>query len=154
MRWEPGNGSKMKPNHHMQDRVQECENSAKALIVDGNSMLRETTRIFLESRFPGFCVFEARDGKEAFQQTNDHSPDLILMNIGLPGENGLILTRKIKKLYPQTTIAIFTNHDVSEYRDAAFEHGADFFISKLSFHKNELSRAIEFVLARADRGTG
>jgi DNA-binding NarL/FixJ family response regulator len=125
-------------------------NPAKALIVDDNSMLRETTRTFLESRFPGLCVLEAQDGIEAFQQTNNHEPDLILMDIGLPGENGLRLTRKIKSLYPQIAIAIFSDYDLAEYRKAAFEYGADFFLSKSSFHKNGLSRVVEFILAGAE----
>lgn len=140
----------MEPNSRMSEKVQKFRNPAKALIVDDNSMLRETTRAFLESRYPGLCVLEAQDGKEAFQQTNNHEPDLILMDIGLPGENGLILTRKIKNLYPQITIAIFTNYDLSEYRKAAFEYGADFFLSKSSLLENNLSKVVEFILAAAD----
>ena len=143
----------MKPNNSTHGKVHECRNSAKVvtvLIVDDNSMLRETTRIFLESRFPELRVLEAQDGKEALELTNDHEPDLILMDIGLPGENGLKLTRKIKNLYPQITIAIFTNYDFSEYRKAAFERGADFFLSKSLRHKNRLSNLVEFILTAAD----
>lgn len=137
----------MKANNRTPDKVPESRNPPKALIVDDNSMLRETTRIFLESNFPRLCVLEAQDGKEAIQQTNNHEPDLILMDIGLPGENGLRLTRKIKNLYPQITIIIFTNYDLSEYRKAAFECGADFFFSKSSLQKNKLVKAVEFILA-------
>lgn len=143
----------MKSNNYTQGNAQKCRKPGKVgkvLIVDDNTMLRETTRVFLESRYPGLCVLEAQDGKEAFQQTNDHEPDLILMDIGLPGENGLILTRKIKNLYPQITIAIFTNYDFSEYRKAAFERGADFFLSKSLLHKNKLSNLVEFILTAAD----
>jgi DNA-binding NarL/FixJ family response regulator len=99
------------------------------------------------SRLVDFCFFY---GKETFQQNNDHRPELILMDIVLPGKKRLILTRKIKNLYPQITIAIFTNHDVLEYRDAAFENGAVYSIFKLSSHKNKLSRVIELVPAGAD----
>lgn len=109
-------------------------------------MLRETARIILKSKFPGLCVLEAKDGKEAIQQTHNHGPDLILMDIGLPGENGLTLTRKIKKLYPQITIIIFTNCDLSEYRKAAFENGADFFFSKSSSNWKMLAKAVESIL--------
>lgn len=139
----------MKANNPTPDKVPGSRKPPKALIVDDNSMLRETTRIFLESKFPELCVLEAQDGKEAFQQTNNHEPDLILMDIGLPGENGLELTRKIKNSYPQITIIIFTNYDLSEYRKAAFECGADLFFSKSSLHKNKLVKAVEFILAGA-----
>ena len=139
----------MKPNNSTPDKMPESRNPPKALIVDDNSMLRETTRTFLESKFPGLCVLEAQDGKEAFQQTHNHRPDLILMDIGLPGENGLRLTRKIKNLYPQIAIIIFTNYDISEYRQAAFEYGADFFFSKSSLHKNKLVKTVDCILAGA-----
>ena len=139
----------MKPNNRTPDKVPQSRNPPKALIVDDNSMLRETTRNFLKSKFPELCVLEAQDGKEAFQQTNHHEPDLILMDIGLPGENGLELTRKIKNLYPQITIIIFTNYDIAEYRKAAFEYGADLFFSKSSLPKNKLVKAVELILAGA-----
>lgn len=104
----------------------------KILIVDDNSMLREIIRSVLKSNFPVLRIFEAANGKEAFSQIHVHLPDLILMDIRLPGENGLKLTRKIKNLYPEIVIIVFTNHDLPEYREAAFEYGADFFFSKSS----------------------
>jgi len=137
----------MKLDNCTPDKMPESRNPPKALIVDDNSMLRETTRTFLESKFPGLCVLEAQDGKEAFQQTHNHRPDLILMDIGLPGENGLRLTRKIKNLYPQITIIIFTNYDLSEYRKAAFEYGADFFFSKSSTNRRMLTAAVEPIVS-------
>ena len=115
------------------------------LIVDDNSMLRKTTRGILESRFPRLRIFEAGDGQEAFTQIHSHVPDLILMDIRLPGDNGLKLTRKIKNLYPKIVIVIFTNHDLPEYREAAFENGADFFLSKSSPNR-KLSTLVESIL--------
>ena len=104
----------------------------RILIVDDNSMMRETARGILNSRFPNLSVDEAENGAEAFDLIHHHLPDLILMDIDLPGDNGLKLTRKIKKLYPQIVIIIFTNNDYSEYREAAIKNGAAFFISKSS----------------------
>ena len=104
----------------------------KLLIVDDNSMLRETTRSILQSKFPALRVFEAGNGKEAFAQIHDHPPDLILMDIRLHGENGLDLTKEIKARYPRMKVIIFTSHDLPEYRRAAFENGARYFLSKSS----------------------
>jgi DNA-binding NarL/FixJ family response regulator len=123
--------------------------NSKILIVDDNSVLRETTRIILESKFPLLRIFEAGDGKEAFTQIHDHLPDLILMDIRLPGENGLKLTRKIKDLYPKMVVIIFTSYDLPEYRDAAFENGAEFFLSKSSRDGGRLTEVVESVLANA-----
>jgi DNA-binding NarL/FixJ family response regulator len=122
---------------------------SKLLIVDDNSMLRATTRRILESNFPELRIFEAADGKEAFIQIHDHLPQLILMDIRLPGENGLKLTRKIKAKYPKIVIVVFTNHDLLEYREAAFENGAEFFLSKLSPGRGRLIAVVESVLADA-----
>ena len=119
----------------------------KILIVDDNLMLRETTRSILESKFPALRIFEAGDGKEAFVQIHDHLPDLILMDIRLPGENGLKLTRKIKDLYPGIVIIIFTNYDLPEYSKAAYESGAELFISKPSLNKSKLSAILESLMA-------
>jgi DNA-binding NarL/FixJ family response regulator len=120
---------------------------SKILIVDDNSMLRETTRSILKSNLPDAVrIFEAVDGNEAFAQISDHPPDLILMDIRLPGENGLKLTRKIKAVYPKIVIIIFTNYDLPEYRAAAFKNGADFFFSKSS-PKTVLIKLMESIFA-------
>ena len=118
----------------------------KILIVDDNLILRETTRSILKSKFPALRVFEAADGKEAFTQIHDHLPDLILMDIRLPGENGLKLTRKIKDLYPKIVVIIFTSYDLPEYREAALENGAEFFLSKSSHNERGLTAVVESVL--------
>jgi DNA-binding NarL/FixJ family response regulator len=115
----------------------------KILIIDDNQILRETIRSILELKFPGLRVLEAEDGKEAFTQIQGHLPNLILMDIGLPGANGLTITRKIKYLYPDTIIIIFTNYDLPEYREAAFESGADFFFSKSSPSMGKLTALME-----------
>ena len=116
------------------------------LIVDDNSMLRETTRIILEARFPGVRVFEAGDGKEACARIHIHAPDLILMDIRLPGDNGIKLTRKIKDSSPKVLIIIFTNHDLPEYREAALANGADFFLSKSMPNTRKLTTVVESML--------
>jgi DNA-binding NarL/FixJ family response regulator len=123
--------------------------NSKILIVDDNSVLRETTRSILESKFPLLRIFEAGDGKEAFSQIHDHLPDLILMDIRLPGENGLKLTRKIKDLYPKMVVIIFTSYDLPEYREAAFENGAEFFLSKSSRDGRRLTAVVESILAKS-----
>jgi len=119
----------------------------KLLIVDDNSMLRDIIRSVLESKFPALRILEAGDGKEAFVQIHNHLPNVILMDIHLPSENGLKLTRKIKDLYPKIAIIIFTSYDLPEYRKAAFENGAEFFLSKSSRDERKLNTVVEFILA-------
>ena len=118
----------------------------KLLIVDDNSMLRETTRGILETNFPMMRIFEAEDGKEALAQVHHHLPDLILMDIRLPGDNGILLTRKIKAFHPEIVVIIYTNYDLKEYRDASFKHGADYCFPKTSPSREKLSKMIESIL--------
>ena len=120
------------------------------LIVDDNPIVRETTRCYLESKFPVLEVKEAIDGKDAFSQMREHLPDVILMDIRLPGENGLELTRKIKDLYPEVVVIIFTSYELPEYRKAAFENGAEYFLSKSSLPKKKLSAVIDAILIDTD----
>ena len=110
-------------------------------------MLRKTTRDILESRFSTLRVFEAGNGTEAFSQIRQDLPHLILMDIRLPEQSGLELTREIKKLHPQIVIVIFTNYDLPEYRAAAFENGADFFYAKSSASRPKLTTMVESILA-------
>jgi DNA-binding NarL/FixJ family response regulator len=123
--------------------------SPKLLIVDDNSILRKTIRDILESKFPDLRVLEAADGKEAFVRIRQHLPNLVLMDIRLPEENGLQLTKKIKDLHPQMVVVIFTNYDLPEYRAAAFEKGADFFYSKSSPNRQKLTAMVESILVDA-----
>lgn len=72
------------------------------------------------------------------------------MDINLPGENGLELTRKIKATHPETTIIILTSYDLPEYRQAAYEHGANSFLVKGSFTLGELIAMVESLISVSD----
>ena len=52
------------------------------------------------------------------------------MDISLPGESGLNFTGKIKKEYSNIIIIVLTNYDLQEYREAAYQYGADYYMSK------------------------
>jgi len=102
--------------------------------VEDNIHFREAFKNGLLSRFPPIEVIEAGNGEEAFKKLASYPIDLIFMDIKLPGENGLELTRKIKAKYKDVTIAMLTSYDLAEYREAAFRCGANCFISKGSMN--------------------
>ena len=64
------------------------------------------------------------------------------MDIRLPGANGLQLTRKIKEEFPEIHIAILTDYDFPEYRQAALQFGADRFFVKNSFNYDEVEALV------------
>ena len=108
-------------------------NKLKILIVDDNAPFRQILRESLQTSFPTIAINEVADGAEVLQKVDAFLPDLIFMNIQLPGEDGLQLTKKIKAIYPNMIIFILTQHDTPEYRKAAFQCGANGFFVKTSF---------------------
>ena len=106
----------------------------KVLIVEDNASFRTTLRDSLQTLFPSMIVHEAVEGNEALQKVDRFHPELIFMDIRLPGENGLHLTQKIKASYPETKVMILTSYDTQEYREAAARCGANCFVTKDSLN--------------------
>jgi DNA-binding NarL/FixJ family response regulator len=105
----------------------------RILIVEDNAFFLQFLKETMHFRVPSIDMLEAANGEEAMQKIKTLSPEAILMDIRLPGENGLELTKKIKAQYPNIIIVILTNYDLPEYREAAYQSGADHFVSKDSF---------------------
>jgi two-component system response regulator YesN len=122
----------------------------KTLIVEDNATFRKTLKSILLSRFPSMVVNEAPEGTEAWKKISRAPPDLIFMDIQLPGENGLVLTRKIKGFYPHITVIILTNHDLPEYREIANQSGAEYFLSKEATKPSEIVELVESLIRFMD----
>ena len=91
----------------------------RILIVEDNGLFRQTLRESLQKSFPEIAVDEAAEGGESLQKVDAFLPDLVFVDIRLPGENGLELIKKIKATHPDITIFILTDYDTPEYRKAA-----------------------------------
>jgi DNA-binding NarL/FixJ family response regulator len=115
----------------------------RVLIVEDNKIFREAIKKRLKDDFPSMVVEDAANSEEALQKINRASPHLIFMDIRLPGVNGLELTKKIKKDFPGINIAILTDYDLPEYREAANQYGADRFFVKSAFNWNEVETLIK-----------
>lgn len=107
----------------------------RILIVEDNAFFLQFLKETLHARFASTDILEAASGEEALQKIKTLPPEAIFMDLRLPGANGLELTRKIKAQYPNIIIVILTNYDLPEYREAAYQSGADHFLSKDSFLK-------------------
>jgi DNA-binding NarL/FixJ family response regulator len=126
--------------------------SFRTLIVEDNPLFRQTILDFLRSQFPSMTLEDAGDGKTALEKIGKALPDLVFMDIKLPGENGLHLTEHIKKKHPGVVVAVLTSYDWPEYREAAFKFGANYFIIKGSSTNKEIVGLIESILK--ERGFG
>ncbi len=94
------------------------EPMCKTLIVEDNVIFRQMLKENLCSRFPTMEIEEEPDGRDLFNKIDSFHPKIVFMDIRLPGENGLELTKKIKKNYPDIIIIILTSYDLPEYRQA------------------------------------
>jgi CheY-like chemotaxis protein len=120
---------------------------SRVLIVEDNITFRKTFRDLLTSRFSPIQFDEAGDGKEALSRIKESRPDIVFMDIKLPGENGLLLTEKIKTSHPEIPVIILTSHDLPEYRQVAREKGASHFFVKGSSSAEEILSLVETLLA-------
>ena len=107
----------------------------RILLVEDNAFFLQFLKETLRFRLPSADIQEAANGEEALQEITRLPPDAIFMDLRLPGANGLELTRKIKAQYPDIVVVILTNYDLPEYREAAYQSGADHFLLKESFLK-------------------
>ncbi|UCB51407.1 MAG: response regulator transcription factor [Deltaproteobacteria bacterium] len=119
----------------------------KTLIVEDNDDFRQTLRSLLGVRFPSMSFEEARDGTEALEKFSAFDPDLIFMDIKLPGQSGLELTKRIRHSNAEVKIIILTSYDLPEYREAARMGGANHFVSKGSSKAEEILALVETILS-------
>lgn len=120
----------------------------KTLIIEDSFIYRKILKETLQARFPKMEIIEASDGNEALKEISLYPPDLIFMDIKLPKFNGLELTKIIKDQYPDVPIIILTSYDLPEYREAAFQYNANFFLSKASITKERIISLIESILTQ------
>ena len=102
----------------------------KTLIVEDNVTFRQMLKESLCSGFPTMEIEEEPDGRDLFNKIDSFYPKIVFKDVRLPGENGLELTKKIKKNYPDIIIVILTSYDLPEYRQAVRESMADYFVPK------------------------
>jgi DNA-binding NarL/FixJ family response regulator len=119
----------------------------KTLIVEDNPLFRQTILEILMAHFPSMVLEAAANGTTALERIGEALPDLILMDIKLPGENGLHLTEHIKKKHPGVVVVVLTSYDWPEYREAAYKFGANHFMIKGSSTNKEIVELIESILA-------
>lgn len=107
----------------MSDRI-------RVLIVDDHTIVRTGLRLLLEAEADITVIGEALDGHEAIPLVEMHHPDVVLMDIAMPGMNGLEATRQIKAGWPEVKVLILTMHRSDEYFFEVLKVGASGYILK------------------------
>ena len=100
------------------------------LLADDHRILREGVRSLLEKAQDIEVVGEASEGGEAVAKAQALSPDIVLMDITMPGMNGLEATRQIKALRPNTRVLILSMHESNQYISQFLRSGASGYVLK------------------------
>jgi DNA-binding NarL/FixJ family response regulator len=122
--------------------------SVRVLIADDQALVRGGFRMILEAKEDMNVVGEAGDGAEAVAMVERVQPDVVLMDVRMPGVDGIEATRRIVASGASARIVILTTYDVDEYVFSALRAGASGFLLK-DVRPPELTEAIR-VVARGD----
>ncbi len=118
----------------------------RVLIVDDHPMVAEGIQAILETYDDLEVVGTLSGGRDAVDQVHDLNPDVILLDLNMPGVTGLSATEMILEKRPGTRIVILSMHDSPEYIAAALSHGAKGYILK-DVQSDEIKIAIDSVMA-------
>jgi DNA-binding NarL/FixJ family response regulator len=118
--------------------------SIRVLLVDDQALLRTGFRMVLEEQADIDVVGEAADGDEAVAEVLRLSPDVVLMDVRMPGSDGIEATRRIVDQHPAVRVLILTTFDLDEYAFSALRYGASGFLLK-DVRPAELAGAIRSV---------
>lgn len=116
----------------------------RVFITDDHTLVREGFANMLSLEADIDVIGQASEAKEAIKKIGELKPDIALMDIKMPGMNGLEATRIIKKDYPDTEVIILSMYDEEDYIRKAVEYGATGYVLK-DISKDELLRAIKVV---------
>jgi two-component system, NarL family, response regulator NreC len=120
----------------------EGKNKIKVFLVDDHPVVREGVRSCLRKYEQVEVVGEAANGHEAIDRAKEFAPDIILMDVTMPGMNGLEATKCLKAVCPQCHVLIFTVHEKREFVREMIQSGARGYIRK-NTSPMELVSAIE-----------
>jgi DNA-binding NarL/FixJ family response regulator len=124
--------------------------AATILIVEDHPTVLRAVRALLSIAFPACRILTAESAEQALELCASDVPCVVVMDVGLPGIDGIEATRRIKAQMPDTAVVMHSGNDMAMYRDAAAAAGASAFVPK---HKtfSELVPAISGLLPAALR---
>jgi NarL family two-component system response regulator LiaR len=114
----------------------------KVLLVDDHKIVRQGVRAYLQTLADITVIAEADSGAAAVGAVEQHHPDVVLMDLEMPGElDGITATRQIRKARPETQVIVVTSHHQDEYIFPAIRAGAISYLLK-DIEPDELADAI------------
>ena len=108
----------------------EATNSIKVLIADDHELVREGLKKILRTAPDIVVAGEARNGNEVGEKVNDLDLDVVVLDISMPGKNGLEVLKDLKKEHPNLPVLILTIHPEDRFATRALKAGAAGYITK------------------------
>jgi two-component system response regulator NreC len=118
----------------------------RVLVVDDHALVRSGLRLLLDADPDITVEDEAGSAEQAVRKARLHKPDVVLLDITMPGRSGLEVTAEIKRAAPKAAILVLSMHDDSAYVREAFEQGASGYLLKEAADQ-ELLTAVREVAA-------
>ena len=118
----------------------------RVLLADDHVVVREGLKRLIDEQPDILVVGEAGDGAATIQKVQELKPDVIVMDISMPGMNGLVATKKLKELRPDIVIVTLTRHADDAYLQELLRAGASGYVLKQSA-PSELIQAIRATAA-------
>ena len=116
--------------------------SVRVLIVDDQAPFREAARVVVELTEGFELAGEAETGEDAVERAREVNPDLVLMDVNLPGIDGLEATRRIlRESDGRVVVLMVSTYEADEYAPRAAEAGAAGYIPKSEFEPDRLAEA-------------
>src|SRR5215510_1130371 len=119
-------------------------NKLRVLLAEDHQTVREGLKMLIGQQPDMEVVGEAADGREAIDRAQKLKPDVVVMDISMPGLNGLKATRKLKETSPEIQVVALTRHNEGGYLQELLQAGAAGYVLKQS-SSDELIRAIRAV---------
>jgi len=113
--------------------------AVKVLIVDDQEAFRSAARLVVELTDGFDMAGEAATGEDGVRLADSLRPDLILMDINMPGIDGLEATRRITQAHPGMKVVVFSTYEANEYESRALDAGAIAFVPKADFEPSLLT---------------
>jgi DNA-binding NarL/FixJ family response regulator len=104
----------------------------RILVADDHATVRQGLTLLIDSQSDMTVVGEAADGNRVLEQADTLKPDIVVMDISMPGMNGLVATRMLKRVQPDAAIVALTRHEDDNYLQELLRAGASGYVLKQS----------------------
>jgi DNA-binding NarL/FixJ family response regulator len=136
--WPPNTGSSSQWLRRQPPKLKDNVQIIKVLIADDHKTVHQQVKSLFSAAKNIQVVSDAKTGEEVLQLARELRPDVVLMDIRMPGMNGIETARLLKAEMPKLKIIFLTNYDLDLYREAASASGASGYILKETMFKTLL----------------